>query len=200
MKQWKVRVHFLSRTTWKKERNMQVKICYANFSSIMLFRCDICKDKSLMLHLPTTLTDRSSGKQLVQESYSISIIALCVMAWVSTHHFVQELKYYPWWFQAGSPKDLTFVPTESLQLLQIRVADYKKKEKWLKEQFNILTLAHLILLMNIGLLPKSINLNLCPFFTMKVICLQRWRSAFSLLTVRLKEWKRKLGDAFIKAW
>lgn len=34
-----------------------------------------------------------------------------------------------------------------------------------------------------------------------ILCLQRWKSAFSLWTVvRLKGWKRKWGDAFINVW
>lgn len=42
-------------------------------------------------------------------------------------------------------------------------------EKWLEEHFNILCLAHVILLMNTGLLPKNINLNLYPFW-------RQWKS------------------------
>lgn len=149
----------------------------------MLFKWDICKDKSWVLHIPTTLANHSFGKQLVQESYLIF------------HHrpLCNGTSFNPLLCTGFKVLSVKEAVQKTWPLCRQRVCGFYRLGwviKWLEEHFDILCLAHIILLMNIGLLPKTINLNLWPFS-------RQWKSnslsskmKISLLTLNSSQAKR----------
>lgn len=107
----------------------------------MLFKCDIYTDKSWKLHLPTTLENRSFGKQLVQESYSIfHHHPLCNVMSFSPHCFVQDLKYYCDDFKKAVQKTRPRCRQRVCSIYRGMGDCFLRK--WSEEQFNILGLAH----------------------------------------------------------
>ena len=108
-----LRVHFLSRTTCKIREICRLKFSYANVSSLMILKCDICKDKSLVLHLPTALANSW------YKNPPFSIIALCFNPLLCT-----GCKIYK--------RPDIYADRESASVLQIGVGDSKRKEKWLE--------------------------------------------------------------------
>lgn len=104
----------------QKKRNMHVRKPFqSNFSSNMFFKCDICKDKSWMLHLPTTLANHSFGTQLVQESYLIFHHCPLCNGTSFNPLLCAGFKVLCVMVSRSSPNDLTSVQTGSLHISQI---------------------------------------------------------------------------------